>query len=135
VKATRRVGNDPSELSPALDWLEAALQGASVGGPIVGDLRLAAEEALSNVVQYAHADAGRHWIEFTVEVGNGEIRLVLRDDGRPFNPLEAPAPDLDAPIEERPRGGLGIHLLKSLVDRIDYERENDVNVLCMVKRL
>jgi anti-sigma regulatory factor (Ser/Thr protein kinase) len=128
------LGNDLAELPAALDWLEATLRSAGVGETAVGELRLVAEEGLSNVIRHAYADAARHSIEVTVEIGGGEVRLVLRDDGRPFNPLAAPAPDLDGPIEQRPLGGLGILLLKSLADRADYRREGDANVLRLAKR-
>jgi anti-sigma regulatory factor (Ser/Thr protein kinase) len=134
VRATTTLGNDLAELPAALDWLEAALRAAGIDQALVGELRLVAEEGLSNVIKYAYADSARHSIEVTVEVGGGEVHLVLRDDGHPFDPLTAPAPDLDGPIERRPVGGLGIHLLKSLVDRADYRREADANVLRLVKR-
>ena len=134
MRATTTLGNDLAELPAALDWLEAGLRAAGVGEAVVGELRLAAEEGLSNVIRYAYADLARHTIEVTVEISGGEIRLALRDDGRPFNPLTAPAPDLDGPIEQRSNGGLGIHLLKNLVDRADYRREDCANVLCLVKR-
>jgi anti-sigma regulatory factor (Ser/Thr protein kinase) len=128
------LGNDLAELPAALDWLEATLRSAGVGETAVGELRLVAEEGLSNVIRHAYADAARHSIEVTVEIGGGEVRLVLRDDGRPFNPLAAPAPDLDGPIDQRPAGGWGIQLLKHLVDRADYRREENANVLSLVKR-
>ena len=134
VRATTTLGNDLAELPEALDWLEAMLRAAGVGEAVVGELRLVAEEGLSNVIQHAYADTARHSIEVTVEIGGGEIQLVLRDDGRPFSPMGAPAPDLGAPVEHRPAGGLGIHLFRSLVDRADYQRENDTNVLRLVKR-
>ena len=134
MRTTTTLGNDLSELPAALDWLEATLRGAGIGETVVGELRLVAEEGLSNVIKYAYADTARHSIEVTVEIGRGEVQLVLRDDGRPFNPLAAPAPDLDAPVEQRPAGGLGVHLLRNLVDRADYRREGDANVLRLVKR-
>lgn len=134
MKARTTLGNDLAELPAALDWLEAALRAAGVGDAVVGELRLVAEESLSNVIRYAYADSARHSIELTVEIGGGEVHVVLRDDGRPFNPLAAPAPDLDAPAEQRPAGGLGIHLLRRLVDRADYRREGHANVLRLVKR-
>ncbi len=134
MRAATTLGNDLAELPEALDWLEATLRAAGVANTLVGELRLVAEEGLSNVIRHAYADTARHSIEVAVEIGGGEIRLVLRDDGLPFNPLAAPAPDLGAPIEQRPAGGLGIHVLKNLVDRADYRRENDANVLRLVKR-
>lgn len=134
MRATTTLGNDLAALPAALDWLEAVLRAAGVGEAVVGELRLVAEEGLSNVIRHAYGDSARHSIEVILEIGGGEILLVLRDDGRPFNPLAAPAPDLDAPVERRPAGGLGILLLKSLADRADYRREGGANVLRLAKR-
>ena len=133
MRATRTLGNALAELPPILDWLEAALETAGVAAAIVGEMRLIAEEGLSNVIRHGYADSARHSIEVTLEIGGGEILLVLRDDGRPFNPLAAPARDPHTPITER-AGGWGIHLLQSLVDRADYRREGNANVLRLVKR-
>jgi anti-sigma regulatory factor (Ser/Thr protein kinase) len=133
VRGTRTLGNALAELPPTLDWLEAALRTAGIGAAIVGELRLVAEEALSNVIRHGYADSAWHSIEVTLEIGGGEIWLTLRDDGRPFNPLAAPARDPHNPIAER-AGGWGIHLLQSLVDRADYRREGSANVLRLVKR-
>ena len=60
--------------------------------------------------------------------------LEIRDNGRSFNPLEAPSPILDRPIEERPNGGLGIHLMRSLADEASYVRKGTMNVLVLKKR-
>ena len=133
MRLTRTLGNALAELPPILDWLEAALETAGVAAAIVGELRLIAEEGLSNVIRHGYADSARHSIEVTLEIGGGEIVLVLRDDGRPFNPLAAPARDSHTPTEER-AGGWGIHLLQSLADRADYRREGNANVLRLVKR-
>jgi serine/threonine-protein kinase RsbW len=134
VRATRTLGNALAELPPILDWLEAALETAGVAAAIVGELRLIAEEGLSNVIRHGYADSARHLIEVTLEIGGGEILLVMRDDGRPFNPLAAPARDPHSPTAER-AGGWGIGLLQSLADRADYRREGNTNVLHLVKRL
>ena len=134
MRATRTLGNALAELSPILDWLEAALETAGVAAAIVGELRLIAEEGLSNIIRHGYADSARHSIEVTLEIGEGEILLVLRDDGRPFNPLAAPARNSHTPIAER-AGGWGLQLLRSLVDRADYQREGNANVLRLVKRL
>ena len=134
MRATRTLGNALDELPPILDWLEAVLRAAGVASAIVGELRLVTEEGLSNVIRHGYADSARHSIEITLETGGGEILLVLRDDGQPFNPLAATPRDPHAPTRER-GGGWGVHLLQSLVDRADYRREGDANILCLVKRL
>lgn len=133
MRETRTLGNTLAELTPALDWLEATLRAAGVAAAVVGELRLIAEESVSNVIRHGYADSARHAIEVTVEIGGGEILLELRDDGLPFNPLAVPAPGPRAPSTER-AGGWGVHLLQRLVDRADYRREGDANVLRLVKR-
>ena len=61
------------------------------------------------------------------------MTIVVEDDGKPFNPLDAPPPNLDLPIDERPIGGLGIFLMKSLTSAMDYRREGDRNTLTLTK--
>jgi anti-sigma regulatory factor (Ser/Thr protein kinase) len=133
MRETRTLANALAELPATLDWLEGSLRAAGVGAAVVGELRLIAEESVSNVIRHGYADSARHSIEVTLEIAAGEILLVLRDDGRPFNPLAAPARDPHAPVRER-AGGWGVHLLQRLVDRAEYRREGDANVLSLVKR-
>jgi len=59
----------------------------------------------------------------------------VEDDGKPFDPLQAPPPDLSLPLERRPIGGLGIHLIRNLMDEVSYARVGGRNVLKMVKHL
>lgn len=59
----------------------------------------------------------------------------VEDDGRPFNPLEAPEPDLAAPVEERKVGGLGIHLIRNMMDHLEYRRLQGTNLLVMKKKV
>jgi len=132
VKAARTLGNALADLPPALDWLESTLRAAGVAEGIVGELRLIAEESISNVIRHGYAEGARGSIEVTLEIGGGEILLELRDDGRPFDLLAVPASDPHAPAVER-AGGWGIHLLRSLVDRADYRREGGTNVLRLMK--
>ena len=68
-------------------------------------------------------------------LANGRLSAEVEDDGRPFNPLTAPAPDLTSAVEDRPVGGLGIHLVRSLMEQVDYRRESGKNHLIMSKRL
>ncbi len=65
----------------------------------------------------------------------GELDLEVSDDGAPFNPLNYPEPDLTSVLAERPVGGLGIHLVRHLMDRLQYQRVADQNILILTKRL
>jgi anti-sigma regulatory factor (Ser/Thr protein kinase) len=94
------------------------------------DLLVAAEEAFANVAKHAYDDAGS--VEVSVEVDGMAISLAFRDHGRPFDPLSVPPPDLGEVPEDRVVGGLGIHLMRNLVDDVRYCREAGTNVLVLV---
>ena len=88
------------------------------------------------MIRYAHDDDGReHPIVVRLSVREGVLTAHVEDDGRAFNPLEAPAPDIDAGIDERPIGGLGIHLVRSVMSSVEYRREDGRNILIMTKQL
>jgi len=122
------------ETSAALDRLEAACRAAGLTDEAVIDLRVVAEEVLTNVAKYAFESGVAPAVELSVEVDDTEAVLEFRDRGRPFDPLAADAPDLDQPPEERPPGGLGLALVRALVDDARYERQDAANVLRLVKR-
>jgi anti-sigma regulatory factor (Ser/Thr protein kinase) len=71
----------------------------------------------------------------SLALDNGEIALCLEDDGPAFDPLTAPMPDIDAALEDRPIGGLGIYLLREMMDALEYVRVEGRNRLTLRKRL
>ena len=97
-------------------------------------LNLVLEELFANVVRHGHDDGREHEVEFRLSVVDGDVHIEAEDDGREFNPLEAPPPDFDVPIQDRQPGGLGIHLVRSFVDRMDHVRSNGKNILRLVKK-
>ena len=113
---------------------------ASPDMPKDDDLRfkieLSVEEAVENVVQYAY-EGGIGWLEAGTSLDDESLILTieLRDAGIPFNPLEKEDPDITLSADERPVGGLGIYLCKSMMDSIDYRYEDGNNVLVMKKRV
>lgn len=94
-------------------------------------INLALEEAVVNVMQYAFDDGKEHEINVEAERKEKEFALTITDEGRAFNPLEAPEADITLKAEERSIGGLGIHLIRSLADEVTYRRENGQNILTM----
>ena len=122
------------ELARALDHIEDFLLQQAAERELASEMRLIAEEGLANIVRHAYEPDQEGEIEVVLALSETEVRLELRDSGRPFNPLEHPEPDLGAPIEERPLGGLGVHLIRSLTDTQSYARQGTVNVLVLVKR-
>ena len=96
---------------------------------------LALEEHLTNVMNYAYEDARTHEILVRLEVDSAFFMIEVQDDGRPFNPLEVPPVDTTLPLDQRPIGGLGIHLIRSFMDEVRYERRANRNILRLRKRL
>jgi len=91
-------------------------------------LELALEELLVNVVSYAY-DGKPGWIRVGCGTGRQSFQVWIEDQGKSFNPLTRAEPELNASVEERSIGGLGIHLVKTLSDGISYRRLGDCNLL------
>lgn len=97
-------------------------------------LRLAVEEAVENIVNYAYNDKAGY-LEADTFVKDGVLSIVLQDAGVPFNPLDKEDPDITLSAEDRPIGGLGIFLCKKLMDSVEYEFVNGCNKLTIRKRI
>jgi anti-sigma regulatory factor (Ser/Thr protein kinase) len=96
----------------------------------IDELELVIEEILVNIARYGYLESGSGEAELACAVESArKLRVVVSDQGRPFNPLASKAPDLSQSLAERQVGGLGIFLVTSLAEEIDYERDGDRNVL------
>jgi anti-sigma regulatory factor (Ser/Thr protein kinase) len=123
-----------ADLPAVGDFIAAACAAAHVGMDVCPDLQLATEEACSNVINHAYAGAGG---EFCVrfEARGPDAVITIHDHGKAFDPTVVPRPNLAAPLEERPLGGLGLHLMHRLMDEVVFTFSADGgNTLVMVKR-
>jgi serine/threonine-protein kinase RsbW len=127
--------NDPAEIGRLAALVVEFGTRHRLPAAAVSHVNLALEEAVSNIIAYAHDDSGPHDIAVRIALVDGALSIELSDDGRAFDPRAAPAPDLDAPLEERPVGGLGIHLVRRLMDEVHYRREGGRNHLSFAKRI
>jgi serine/threonine-protein kinase RsbW len=98
-------------------------------------INVAIDELLANVL--SHGKAGRDHCSVTVEVelDHERVTVILTDDGPPFDPFGNSAPDITLSVEERPIGGLGLHLVGQLMDQVNYQRREGHNVVVLVKEL
>ena len=96
---------------------------------------LAFDEVITNTISYGYDDQEPHEIKVRLTLANGRLTAEVEDDGRPFNPLTAPKPDLTGAVEDRRVGGVGIHLVRSLMEQVDYHRTSNKSHLIMTKRL
>ena len=98
-------------------------------------VNLAIEELVTNCIKYGYDDTEKHVIEIELALSASELTLTITDDGHAFNPLELPEPHTSLPLEERPIGGLGIHLLRKMADRMVYARVGGKNRVTLTKLL
>jgi phosphoserine phosphatase RsbU/P len=121
------------DLQMAFEQYVAQWEGAK---PLIPTLNMALDDLLNNVVQYAFPnDPTEHHIEVEGDVRDECVVLTISDDGIPFNPLSVAPPDLSLLLHERPIGGLGIHLIRSMFDEVTYHRNVGRNVLMVKKKL
>ena len=100
----------------------------------VANIQLVLDEMVINVIRHGYEDVGdrdRHHIHISLTLDGDLLTIQLRDRARAYDPREAPAPRFDLPLEERAAGGLGVHIVKSIMETFDYRREADENVVTM----
>ena len=93
------------------------------------------DELLTNIISYAYEDDREHNIGIKVELSADQLKVSMVDDGIPFNPLGVETPNTALPLEEREIGGLGIHLVRKMMDKVSYRRRIDKNVITVVEFL
>jgi serine/threonine-protein kinase RsbW len=100
---------------------------------VIFELQLAVEEACSNVVFHGYDGQGGN-LEVSIEPEDGGVRVVLRDWGAAFDPEAVRTPDVQAPLDQRPLGGLGLHIMRQMMDQVEFQFHADEgNTLTLVK--
>ncbi|CAK0776749.1 serine/threonine-protein kinase RsbW [uncultured Gammaproteobacteria bacterium] len=127
--------NDLAEIPMLTESVERYCADAGVSPAVVFHIVLALDEFITNVVSYAYDDRARHSIRVTLNLADGRLTTEIEDDGRPFDPLSRPDPDISASLEDREVGGLGTYLIKQVMDEVTYHRSENRNRLSLVKRL
>jgi len=100
---------------------------------VIGKMDIVFDELLNNINSYAYPDKGEHDIEIMSELTELRLMVTIIDDGVPFNPLRLRTPDIYQSMETRRIGGLGIHMVRRIMDQISYKRRIDCNVVTLIK--
>lgn len=133
--ATLTMNNDINELDRLEPFLNAFFEQNKINLSLLSKFDLALEEALANVIMYAYPEGEQGEVEISIEMKDGHIHTCIRDAGVPFNPLQQPETELSDSVEERPIGGLGIYLIKEIMDKVEYQRKDGNNVLTMTMNI
>jgi anti-sigma regulatory factor (Ser/Thr protein kinase) len=126
---------DLSELDILCQNLEAFGQKFGLSQKLIFEINLALDELFTNIISYGFQDEKEHIVKVTLAPENDQLCLCIEDDGKPFNPIEFESPDVACSVEKCKIGGLGIHIMKKLMDEICYERCGDKNVLSLKKKI
>lgn len=127
--------NRPGEKQRLVGALEAFTAEHGLPAKVHQAAELALEEHVTNVVNYAYTDNAPHEIRVRLSCDACALYVEVEDDGKAFNPLTAPQVDTSVPLERRPVGGLGIHLMRQFMDTLEYRREGGRNILRLTKHL
>ena len=126
---TLHLQNKIAEVARLVDAVESFGTHAGLSPDLTYRLTLSLDEIVSNVIRHGYSDTNDHVVEVRLSVHNGVVTSVIEDDGHPYDPRESPEPDLSMPVEQRGPGGLGIFLVRQMMDSIDYARRDGRNIL------
>lgn len=125
--------NQLADLAPLAERIRASLNGLGLSERDLFCIDLVCDELITNTIKYGYADTAEHQIAVNLSVRPHEIVIELEDDGQPFNPLNNAAPDTTLALQDRPIGGLGIHLLREMMDHCEYRHTNGKNCVTFQK--
>ncbi len=128
-----KLKNSPEDVSNAIYRFLEFCNGHEFSLALIYKLRLAMEEILVNTINYSFQDQNEHDIFVRINCMGDNVVVEFEDDGIEFNPLNVPEPQ-DLPLEERIPGGVGIYLVKTMMDTFEYERKNGKNILTISKK-
>lgn len=130
-----RITNNLEEISHLYEFIEELGEVLDLSSETTMNINLALEEAVANIIMYAYPEGKRHEILLKVTSSPQQLIFLLTDKGQVFDPTQVPDAEINLPIEERAIGGLGIFLIRSIMNEVSYQRLGDENLLIMKKNL
>ena len=128
------MANKLEEIQDVISGFEKYAGGIGLPELFINSLNMVFDELLANIVSYGYKDDKDHRILIKLEYSEGRLVLNIEDDGIPFNPFAQASVDTTLGLEERDIGGLGIHLVKNIMDETDYQRQSGKNIITLTKR-
>jgi anti-sigma regulatory factor (Ser/Thr protein kinase) len=133
-RVTVLVAASPAGIAAAADGLARFQADCGLDREAGWPVYVALDEILSNIVRHGGGQGREPLIEVSFAIAAAGLEVTIADDGPEFDPLGLPEPDLTPPIEERQPGGLGVHLVRRLMDRVEYARREERNYLVITYR-
>ena len=127
--------NDIQQIPQLADFVETIADEKGLDQSLAMSLNLALEEAVTNVIEYAYPEGSDGLVDIEAILHENRLDFIITDSGKPFDPTKNPEVDIEAGIEDRPIGGLGIHLVRQIMDSVTYLRKDGKNILTMIKNI
>ena len=127
--------NNIDEIPSLAEFVEGVCEAVGFDVSLTMQMNLAIEEAVVNIINYAYPQGTHGVINIKAQANDVRLKFVITDSGAPFDPTVKDDVDISLPAEQRPIGGLGIHLVRQLMDTINYEYTDGQNVLSLRKKL
>lgn len=129
------LSNNVADVPILAGFVEEVCEEAGIDMATMMQLNLAIEEAVVNVMDYAYPAGTEGYVLVDAKVDNGQLHIIITDKGTPFDPTAKADVDTTLSAEERNIGGLGIHLIRTIMDDVIYERVDDRNILTLIKKI
>ena len=127
--------NEEQELNRVAEFMETVCDELQLDMHVAMKLQVAIEEMVTNVIFYAYPEGTSADITLTAESDDKELALVLSDSGKPFDPTAKEDADIDVNPMDRDQGGMGILIVKNIMNEVTYQRLGEMNQLTMKKKL
>ena len=135
LQRTLTLTNDISTIPQLSEFLDLFFEEVGIDMELCMSLNLAMEEAVVNVIDYAYPQGTSGTVDISALADGDGVAFVITDSGIPFDPTAAKEVDTTLPLEERQIGGLGIHLIRKIMDDVSYERRDNKNILTLRKNI
>ena len=129
------LNNDIQQIARLAEFTGSIAEDTHMDNALAMSINLALEEAITNVIMYAYPQGKGGQVQIDAVIREGSLDFIISDTGIPFDPTAAPEADTSLGVEDRPIGGLGIFLVRKIMDKVSYRRENGKNILSMTKFL
>lgn len=130
-----RIKNELDEITALAVFVEELCEELSLSAEVTMNINLALEEAVCNVIMYAYPQGEEHEVMLKATYANNQLIFLLTDTGLSFDPTLAPDADISSSLEERSIGGLGIFLIRKIMNEVTYQRIDGQNLLTMKKKV
>jgi anti-sigma regulatory factor (Ser/Thr protein kinase) len=130
-----QIKNELTEIERLAEEIESFGELHDIPADVVFGINLSLDELITNTINYGYADSQQHFIQVELDLTAEDVVIQLKDDGLPFDPLQRPDPDINQSLDDKPIGGLGIYLVRKMMDEVEYRRIDNFNILKMKKKI